>query len=201
MRPAPTTYSRGGTTVWDDSSTADLVAYAKGGDVQAWNALVERFAPLIWSICRKYQLGRNDAEDVGQNVWMIFVNHLDSVRDPAALPGWLATITRRECFKVLRATSKLPASGKVPEDTPTELTASAEDELLSAERRAALYEAFCRLPLCSQRLLALLIADPPVPYAEISARLGIPIGSIGPSRRRCLDRLRRDPAIAHLIDV
>ena len=187
--------------MWNDSSTADLVEFAKGGDARAWDALVERFAPLIWSICRKYQLDRTDAEDVAQNVWMIFVNHLDSVRDPAALPGWLSTITRRECFKILRATCKLPANGTAPENAPTESTASAEYELLLAERSAALHEAFCRLPLSSQRLLTLLIADPPVPYAEIGARLGIPIGSIGPSRRRCLEKLRRDPAIADLIDV
>ena len=84
---------------------------------------------------------------------------------------------------------------------PTESTPSAEHELLLAERNAALQEAVSRLPACYQRLLALLIADPPVPYTEISARLGIPIGSIGPSRRRCLEKLRRDPAIAHLIDI
>lgn len=187
--------------MWNDSSTADLVAFAKGGDARAWDALVERFAPLIWSICRKYRLDRTDAEDVGQNVWMIFVNHLDSVRDPAALPGWLVTIARRECFKVLRATCKVPANGKALEDTPAEWAVSAEHDLILAERSAALHEAFCRLPLSSQRLLTLLIADPPVPYAEISARLGIPIGSIGPSRRRCLEKLRGDPAIAHLIDI
>ena len=186
--------------MWNDSSTADLVAFAKGGDARAWNALVERFASLIWSICRKYQLDRADAEDVAQNVWTAFVNHLDSVRDPNALPGWLATITRRECFKVLRATCKVPANAKAPEDTPAESAVPAEHELLLAERSTALHEALCRLPLSSQRLLALLIADPPVPYAEISARLGIPIGSIGPSRRHCLEKLRHDPAIAHLID-
>lgn len=186
--------------MWNDSSTADLVAFAKGGDARAWDALVERFAPLIWSICRKYHLDHTDAEDVGQNVWMIFVNHLDSVRDPAALPGWLATITRRECFRVLRATCKVPASGKAPEDALTDSAAPAEHDLLLAERSEALREAFCRLPLFSQRLLTLLIADPPVPYAEISARLGIPVGSIGPSRRRCLEKLRRDPALADLIN-
>lgn len=187
--------------MWNDSSTADLVAFAKGGDARAWDALVERFAPLIWSICRKYQLDRTDAEDVAQNVWMIFVNHLESIRDSTALAGWLATITRRQCFKVLRATCKVPANGKAPEEIPAESAEPAESELLLAERSAALHEAFCRLPLSSQRLLALLIADPPIPYAEISARLGIPIGSIGPSRRRCLEKLRRDPAIAHLVDI
>jgi DNA-directed RNA polymerase specialized sigma24 family protein len=77
----------------------------------------------------------------------------------------------------------------------------AEHELLLAERDAALHEAFCRLPLSSQRLLCLLMTDPPLSYAEISARLGIPVGSIGPSRRRCLEKLRRDPAIAHLVDI
>lgn len=187
--------------MWNNSSTADLVAFAKGGDAHAWNALVERFAPLIWSICRKYRLDRTDAEDVAQNVWFILVNQLDSVRDPTALAGWLATITRRECFKVLRATCKMPANGIALEDMPAESAVPAEHELLLAERDAALHEAFCRLPLPSQRLLSLLMTDPPLSYAEISAQLGIPVGSIGPSRRRCLEKLRRDPAIAHLFDI
>ena len=185
----------------DDSPTADLVLRARKGDSDAWDVLVERFAPLIWSICRKYQLDRADAEDVAQNVWTIFVDHLDSVRDPAALAGWLVTNTRRECCKSLRATCKLPAGAKAPEDTPAEPITSVDHELLLAERSAVLHEAFCRLPLSSQRLLTLLIADPPVSYAEIGARLGIPVGSIGPSRRRCLEKLRRDPAMAHLIDI
>jgi DNA-directed RNA polymerase specialized sigma24 family protein len=85
------------------------------------------------------------------------------------------------------------------ENMSAEQTPTAEDELLIAERNAALREAFARLPLDCQRLLALLIADPPVPYTEISARLGIAVGSIGPNRRRYLDKLRRDPAIARLI--
>ena len=76
---------------------------AKGGDKQAWDALVERYAPLIWSICRRYRLGRADANDVGQSVWMCLVDQLDKIRDPAALPGWLATTTRRECWRVVGA--------------------------------------------------------------------------------------------------
>jgi RNA polymerase sigma factor (sigma-70 family) len=182
----------------DDSVVADLVTRARNGDKQAWDALVERYAPLIWSICRRYRLGGADAEDVGQAVWLHLVEHLDNLRDPAALPGWLAITTRRECCRVLRATGKLPAGGLVLENMPDEQTAPAGHELLVAERNAALREAFARLPPRGQRLLALLITDPPVPYTEISATLGIPVGSIGPSRHRYLDRLRRDPAIARL---
>ena len=179
----------------------DLVSRARNGDKQAWDALVARYAPLIWSICRKYELRRADAEDVGQSVWLHLVDHLDRVRDPAALPGWLATTTRRECARVLRAAQGPHDAGQVPsaENTSDEQVATAEEELLAAERHAALREALMGLPACCQQLIALLIEDPPVPYVEISARLGIPVGSIGPHRRRCLDKLRRAPAIAALI--
>jgi RNA polymerase sigma factor (sigma-70 family) len=185
----------------DYLQVTDLVTSARNGDKQAWDGLVERYTPLIWSICRRYRLGDADAEDVGQAVWMHLVEHLDNLRDPDALPGWLATTTRRECCRVLRTTCKLPADGQVLDDMPDERTATAEHELLVAERNAALCEAFARLPSGCQQLLALLIADPPVPYIEISARLGIPVGSIGPNRSRYLDRLRCDPAIARLINA
>ena len=185
----------------DNPSVTDLVTSARNGDQKAWDGLVERYAPLIWSICRRYGLGGADAEDVGQAVWMRLVEHLSNLRDSAALPGWLATTTRRECCRVLRATCKLPTNGHLLENMPDEQTATAEHELLMAERTAALREAFARLPPRCQQLLAMLVADPPVPYTEISARLGIPVGSIGPNRHRYLDRLRRAPAIARLIDA
>src|SRR6516162_2292952 len=86
-----------------DSSVRDLVARARSGDRQAWDSLVERYAPLIWSICRRHRLGHADADDVGQSVWLRLVDQLDRVRDPAALPGWLATTARRECLRVLGA--------------------------------------------------------------------------------------------------
>ena len=180
---------------------AGLVAGARNGDRQAWDALVARYAPLIWSICRRHAISGPAAEDVAQHVWLHLVQSLAELRDPAALPGWIATTTRRECCRVLRAQCKLPADGLVLESMPDEQTAPVGHELLVAERNAALREAFARLPPGYQRLLAMLIADPPVPYTEISARLGIPVGSIGPSRHRYLDRLRRDPAIARLINA
>jgi RNA polymerase sigma factor (sigma-70 family) len=185
----------------DDSPTADLVLRARKGDSDAWDALVERFAPLIWSICRRYSLGRADVDDVGQYVWLQLVDQLEAVHDPAALPGWLATTTQRECIRVLRAARNLHAFGHEldVEGIPDEQTQIAEQEVLLAERHAALREAFTRLPPACQRLIAMLLEDPPVPYAEISAKLGIPVGSIGPSRGRCVEKLRRDPAIAALI--
>ena len=185
------------------SLVTDLVTRARTGDKRAWDALVERYAPLIWSICRRYRLGRADAEDVGQSVWLRLVDQLDKIRDPAALPGWLATTTRRECGRVLRAAHgpHAPDCAADAESLPDEQADTAVRELLAAERHAALREAFTRLPPAGQHLIALLIADPPVPYAEISAKLGIPVGSIGPNRRRCLDKLRRDPALAALINA
>src|SRR5271157_2778323 len=159
-----------------DSVVIDLVADARNGDKQAWDALIERYAPLIWSICRRHRLGGADADDVGQSVWLRLVDQLDKVRDPAALAGWLATTTRRECVRVLRAAHGPHAAVYAPdvENMPDDQAGTAEQELLAAERRAALREAFTHLPPEGQQLIALLIADPPVPYAEISARLGIP---------------------------
>ena len=185
----------------DDSPTADLVLRARKGDSDAWDAIVERFAPLIWSICRRYRLEQADASDVGQYVWLQLVDQLEAVHDPAALPGWLATTTRRECFRILRAARRQQDLGHVldVETIPDEQTGMAEHELLLAERYLALREAFNRLPAPCRQLVAMLMED--LPYTEISARLGVPVGSIGPTRRRCLDKLRRDPAIAALMST
>jgi RNA polymerase sigma factor (sigma-70 family) len=189
--------------VRDNPVVTDLVTRAAKGEKQAWDALVERFIPLIWSICRNHRLSDADAEDVGQIVWLQLTGQLGKIRDPAALPGWLVTVTHRECLRVLDTTHKLPMAGYVidAELIADERSAAAEQELLAAERHAALREAFAALSPSDQQLIALLLADPPVSYAEISARLGIPVGSIGPTRRRCVDKLRRHPAIAALIDT
>jgi RNA polymerase sigma factor (sigma-70 family) len=189
--------------VADDQSVTALVTRARNGDKQAWDALVERYAPLIWSICRRYRLRQADADDVGQSVWLRLLSQLATLREPAALPGWLATTTQRECGRVLSAERKQEPPGHWLDaaDIPDKATEVAESELLRAERHAALREAFTHLPPDSQQLIAMLIHDPPVPYSEISARLGIPVGSIGPSRRRCLEKLRRYPAIAALINA
>jgi len=179
------------------------VVRARDGDQEAWAALVERYAPLVWSICRRYVPGDADAQDVGQRVWLRLVEHLRGLRDPAALPGWLATVTRRECIRTVRV-AQGPRAVRYTLDDETlvdEHAGMIEQELLVAERHAALREAFQHLPSGGQNLIALLLQDPPVSYAEISAQLSIPIGSIGPSRRRYLDQLRRHPALTALIDA
>ena len=194
---------KGRTPMRNTPPVTDLVTRARTGDKRAWDALIERYAPLVWSICGQCRLGAADAQDVGRNVWLRLVEHLDSLRDPAALPGWLATTTRNECAHVLHAAHRpQPAAlGIHVGDIPDEHAGMAEQELLVAERHAALCEAFTHLPPHCQQLLTLLIHDPPMPYAQTSATLGIPVGSIGPLRSRCLQQLRSDPAIAALINA
>ena len=185
-----------------DHPVATLVTRARNGDQLAWEALVDRYAPLIWSLCLRYRLDAADAADASQNVWLQLVNQLAKIRDPAALPGWLATTTRRECQRALNRTQAPHAAPQAPDtDNIPDDQANMVEHVLAAERHAALREALAHLPPRCQQLIALLIKDPPIPYAQISARLGIPVGSIGPNRRRCLDKLRHHPAIAALINT
>jgi len=189
-------------TMGDELLVTDLVTRARNGDRQAWDALVERYAPLVWSICRRRRLGAAEAGDVGQTVWLRLVDELGTVRDQAALPGWLVTATLRECGRVLAA-GRQQAVGYMLDagDIPGAPAGMVEHELQLAERGAALREAFSHLPPGGQQLITMLLQDPPMPDAEISARLGIPAGRIGRDRARCLEQLRRYPAIAALISA
>jgi RNA polymerase sigma factor (sigma-70 family) len=176
----------------DDLSSATLVTRAAEGDAVAWEEIVDRYAPLVWSICRRFQLSGHESKDVAQNVWLLLVEHCGRLRDPAALPGWLATTTRRECLRALKGTQKSERPGtKLDETLQFASDTPIEEEILAAERNAAWRAAFAELPPRCRQLLAMLMADPPCPYAEISAALNIPVGSIGPQRARCLQRLRR----------
>jgi RNA polymerase sigma factor (sigma-70 family) len=186
----------------DDSVVINLVARARDGDQRAWNEIVDRYAPLVWSICNRYKLSRQDIDDISQTVWLLLVEQLGNLRQPAALPGWLATTTQRECFRVLRAARRYDYSGPPGEsqmsgDPPPLMI---EQEIIAAELNAALRAAFALLPARCRHLLSMLITDPSLSYAEISAALPVPIGSIGPQRARCLDRLRRSPFLNVLSD-
>ena len=186
----------------DDPTVVALVTRAAGGDQAAWNEIVERYAPLVWSICARFQLSTSDREDVAQNVWLLLVEQLGKLREPAALPGWLATTTHRECLRVVTAARKSERLGTGLDDALQFVdNTMIDEEILMAERNAALRAAFAELPPRYQQLLAMLISDPPYSYAEISEKLQIPMGSIGPQRARCLERLRRSSALSGLADV
>lgn len=186
----------------DDPVVIALVGRAGQGEQAAWDEIVERFAPLVWSICRRFRLSDVDAHDVGQNVWLRLVEYLPSLREAAALPGWLATTTRRECIRAQRVSWQNDKQLAQPEfDLPADEESTQVDRwLIADERDSALRTAFAELGQRCRELLALLMHDPPLSYATISADLSIPIGSIGPSRARCLDQLRGSPAVAALAD-
>jgi RNA polymerase sigma factor (sigma-70 family) len=186
----------------DDPVVIALVDRAAAGDEGAWNEIVDRYAPLVWSICTRYRLGREEAHDVGQTVWLLLVEKIGDLREPAALPGWLATTTQRECFRVLRVErrhqhTELPPEDRLPPDPDATMI---DEQVLAAERGAAFRAAFDTLPSDCRALLSLLASDPPPSYVEISATLGVAVGSVGPMRARCLDRLRRSPQVASLAD-
>jgi RNA polymerase sigma factor (sigma-70 family) len=185
----------------DDPSVVALVTRAAGSDPSAWNEIVDRYAPLVWSICTRYQLSSQDTEDVGQTVWLLLVEQLGKLREPAALPGWLAKTTAHECLRVVTAARKSERLGTTLDDATNFVDDTViDEELLMAERNAGLRAAFAELSPRCQHLLALLLSDPPPSYAEISVTLDIPIGSIGPQRGRCLGRLRRSPALIALVE-
>ena len=185
----------------DDPQVVALVARAAAGHQGAWNDLVERYAPLVWAICNRHRLRSHDVEDVGQTVWLRLVEQLGNLREPAALPGWIATTTQRECLRVLRAARRPQHAVAAPDDLESLAGPEViEQEIITAEMNAALRAAFAELPARCRQLLSMLISDPPHSYSEISTVLQVPIGSIGPERGRCLQRLRRSFSLSALID-
>jgi RNA polymerase sigma factor (sigma-70 family) len=148
----------------------------------------------------RHQLDRQSIDDIGQSVWLLLIENISRLREPAALPGWLATTTRRECLRALRASGR--HGMEVPElveQLPSSGSADIEQEIIGAELHAALRAAFAELPAGCRELLSMLISDPPLGYARISSKLGIPMGSIGPTRARCLARLRRSRSLAAVL--
>jgi RNA polymerase sigma factor (sigma-70 family) len=179
------------------STVEHLVAAARAGDAGAWNDLVDRYLPLVTAMIARFRLSASDADDVNQTVWLRLVEHLDGLREPRALPGWLATTSRHEALALIRRRSRdLPVDpGTTTFDGDGDGGRDLDDDLVRHLRAQALRDALEELPPKRRELLLLLLADPPIGYEEISARLGIPKGSIGPTRARALEQLRGSRAL------
>jgi len=172
-------------------AVAALVRVAAAGDESSWVQLVGRFGGLVRAVARRHRLGEADAADAVQATWLKLIEHLDDLNEPARVGAWLATTARRECLRVLRdGKRQVPLGDELPEGDPPDI--SEGDELLIAERDVALWRSFSRLRPSDQALLRLLMADSRPAYEEISSALDMPIGSIGPTRARALERLRRE---------
>ncbi|MBD0293184.1 MAG: sigma-70 family RNA polymerase sigma factor [Jiangellaceae bacterium] len=171
-------------------STTDLVRAAAGGDQQAWNELVERYKRLVWAVVRGHRLSPADAADVFQTTWLRLVEHLGRLREPEHLSGWLSATARHESLRVLRLGHRERPDENIADD-PGAAAPGPESALLDTEERAAVAVAFSRLSERCQALLRLLVADPAPSYSAVGAALGVPVGSIGPTRGRCLRALRR----------
>jgi RNA polymerase sigma factor (sigma-70 family) len=179
-----------------------LVKASVDHDEEAWNELVRRFAGLVAFVIRHYRLSAADTQDVSQLVWLRLVEHLSDIREPSALPGWLATTTRHECERYLRVNGRSVAMDPLTMRLTDKTDGPEIDELLlAAERRQVLLDGLRELTEQQRELLLMLTADPPYAYAEISRILGIPIGSIGPTRSRVLDKLRDTEAVRAYLDA
>lgn len=176
-----------------DAAVTELLARADAGDQAAWSALVARYTNLLWSVARAHRLGDADSGDVVQTTWLRLVEHLGRIEDPERLPGWLVTTARRECLRILARAGREVLGGidDAASDVVDIRAPALDTRLLTEERDAALWRCFEQLsPPCQRLLRVLMAADPPA-YAQVSAALDMPIGSIGPTRMRCLDHLRR----------
>jgi len=184
----------------DESPIATLVIAAAGGDARAWQELVDRYSPLLVSVIRRFRLSAAETEDVAQTVWLRLVEHLDSLREPQALPSWIVTIGRRESLRHLSTERRTKPWDPLTRDWPAGGAdrgdqAEPDADLVRAERHEALLAGLAELSSRQRELLLLFMEDPPVSYAEICRRTGIPIGSIGPTRARALERLRQTPLV------
>jgi RNA polymerase sigma factor (sigma-70 family) len=175
----------------EPNEVAGAVRRAAAGDRDAWDAIVRSFSGLVWTVANGHRLGPADTAEVLQTTWLRLLENLERIREPERLGGWLATTARRESLRMLRLRGReVPTDdegvfAREPSPSP-----SPEEAVLDRDRDRRLWRAFSRLPDRCRRLLDLVIVLRP-PYAEVAAIMEIPVGSIGPTRARCLDRLRR----------
>lgn len=182
-------------SVTDD--VVQLVLAAQDGDERAWNGLVDAYGRLVWHVIRGFRLPDAAAEDVYQTTWLRLAENLDRIREPASVGGWLARTARNECLRSV----KVRGRETLRDDFDLDLSDSgpAVDQAIDDDaRNEILWQAFENLSEPCQRLLRLLIADPPPSYEQVSELMDMSIGSIGPTRARCLAKLRTSKGV-HLL--
>jgi RNA polymerase sigma factor (sigma-70 family) len=168
----------------------ELVRAAAEGDSSAWEAIVDRFGGLVWATARAHRLSQSDASDVAQTTWLRLVENLDRIREPERVGAWLATTARRESLRMIRLRAREVASedGDIFESVSAD---APELAVLRTERDSALWRAFQQISDRCQALLRMLVSEEEPSYEAIGAALDMPVGAIGPTRMRCLDKLRR----------
>lgn len=172
------------------SRWASLLSAARHGSEDALGEIVTELSPMLWQVARATGLSSSDAEDVLQTVWLRLVAHLDDIRDSGALTGWLVTTARREAWRVRAAERRqLPADHELFDALPDQSPGS-EEQVIAGDQRRTLWAAFRRLSARCQELLRIIAFVPRPDYAAVAAALGMPVGSIGPTRGRCLAKLR-----------
>ena len=174
------------------ADTATLVEGARQCDRSCWDALVDQFSGLIWSVARGFGMSRADAAEVSQITWLRLAEHLSRIEQPDRLGAWLVTTARRECLRQRRLHGRMVLVEDLELERGRPAGTGADDDVLTNERDAALWRCLDALPERARTLLMMLLTDPPMSYTEIGAALDMPVGSIGPTRARILTMLRRD---------
>ena len=175
----------------DEAVHARLLARAAARDQSAWNEIVDRYVALLWTVALRHRLSESDAADVVQTTWLRLLEHIGDIRNPARLGAWLATTAQRESYRVMALRGRVvPTADDASFDGPDLMQPHADERLLADERAGDVRRAVRVLPPSWQQLMHLLVSDPPLSYQEISGQLDLPVGSIGPTRGRCIARLR-----------
>jgi RNA polymerase sigma factor (sigma-70 family) len=169
---------------------AGLVNDAKQGRREAVGELVSELSPLLWQVARASGLSSADAEDVLQSVWLNLLANLDAIRTPGSLTSWLVTATRRQAWRVRAADRRQKPVDHEWLTAIPDAGADSEQHLIMKDEQRELWEALSSLPGRCQKLLRIVAFVPRPDYDDIAVRLGIPRGSVGPTRGRCLDKLR-----------